>query len=147
MHSTCDQRLAYTQCGLLSVAQALYHKSSKKRVWLCMSDCALDAGGQVTESARESPLQAGKVLAQPEQTAVVAFTARYFSGLPFQVALAPRRACVQHYALWLVFCRKPPCRRVHTCSCPGPTRSHPRAASSDGAAEGVPARRKERRLQ
>jgi len=59
----------------------------------------------VTESARESPLQAGKVLAQPEQTAVVAFTARYFSGLPFQVGPAAKEACIQHFAWRFVLAR------------------------------------------
>ncbi len=59
----------------------------------------------MTESARESPLQAGKVLAQPEQTAVVAFTARYFSGLPFQVGPAAKEACIQHFAWRFVLAR------------------------------------------
>lgn len=39
---------------------------------------------QVTEVAREDPLQLNRNTVQ-EQTAVVAFTALYYSGLPFQV--------------------------------------------------------------
>lgn len=39
---------------------------------------------QVTEVAREDPLQVNRNTIQ-EQTAVVAFTALYYSGLPFQV--------------------------------------------------------------
>ena len=39
---------------------------------------------QVTEVAREDPLQLSRNTVQ-EQTAVIAFTALYYSGLPFQV--------------------------------------------------------------
>ena len=42
---------------------------------------------QVTEVAREDPLQLSRNTVQ-EQTAVVAFTALYYSGLPFQVLQA-----------------------------------------------------------
>lgn len=42
---------------------------------------------QVTEVAREDPLQLSRNTVQ-EQTAVIAFTALYFSGLPFQVWLS-----------------------------------------------------------
>ena len=41
---------------------------------------------QVTEVAREDPLQLSRNTVQ-EQTAVIAFTALYYSGLPFQVWL------------------------------------------------------------
>ena len=61
--------------------------STSCSVWIksCPWPTACGACEQVTESARESPLQAGKA-ALAEQAAVLAYTARYFSGLPFQVA-------------------------------------------------------------
>ncbi len=46
---------------------------------------------QVTEVAREDPLQLSRNTVQ-EQTAVIAFTALYYSGLPFQVRHYPQ-AC------------------------------------------------------
>lgn len=48
---------------------------------------------QVTEVAREDPLQLSRNTVQ-EQTAVIAFTARYYSGLPFQVLLCTQASCV-----------------------------------------------------
>ena len=49
---------------------------------------------QVTEVAREDPLQLSRNTVQ-EQTAVVAFTALYYSGLPFQVLALPMQ-CSLH---------------------------------------------------
>ena len=46
---------------------------------------------QVTEVAREDPLQLSRNTVQ-EQTAVVAFTALYYSGLPFQVLALPMQS-------------------------------------------------------
>ena len=39
---------------------------------------------QVTEAAPEDPLQLSRTTLQ-QQTAIIAFTARYYSGMPFQV--------------------------------------------------------------
>lgn len=39
---------------------------------------------QVVESAKDNPLQV-KGATSPQQTAVIAFTGRYYSGRPFQV--------------------------------------------------------------
>lgn len=47
---------------------------------------------QVTEAAPEDPLQLSRTTLQ-QQTAIIAFTARYYSGMPFQVLAC---ACHSH---------------------------------------------------
>lgn len=54
---------------------------------LVQHDASIECQVQVTEVAREDPLQLSRNTVQ-EQTAVVAFTALYYSGLPFQVLAA-----------------------------------------------------------